>query len=345
VNVHTPVLIFMLVPAVLAGCGGTKVLREARPLEQTSALLAQSDGRVHVSLDSVVVRNGPGSWARDANWDEYRFRVRSATGGGVRLTGVHLLDAVGHRVAASSDRGDLVDATREVERRYEISGQLARSPGGWTYVAGGVATAAVGTAVAAGAMYGAALSGGAVAGGAVAAANLLVGGGLILIGAGAVRVVNNVQVGMELRERQTALPLMVGASESRVNLFFPITPLPKAMDITYTEGGVEHRMQMHAGAALAELHLARAPLLEWRPDPRFPAAAERAGIQEGFVKALLTIDEDGNVGSVHILTTSSRYLLPEAREAFGAFKYNKGWDGRTSEEVLRFRREGAVTSQ
>ena len=67
----------LLLLVALTGCGGTKVLKESQPIERTQLLATVSDKRVTATLDWVIVRDGPGTWARNANWEEYLLRVRN----------------------------------------------------------------------------------------------------------------------------------------------------------------------------------------------------------------------------------------------------------------------------
>jgi hypothetical protein len=53
---------------VLSGCGGTKVLKEAQPIQTTRPLATASDQQVTAILDWVIVRDGPGTWAKNADW-------------------------------------------------------------------------------------------------------------------------------------------------------------------------------------------------------------------------------------------------------------------------------------
>ena len=58
--------------ATLSACGGTKVLGEPQPLVLEEALVtAAGDTGVTASLDWIIVRGGPGTWAKNADWDEY----------------------------------------------------------------------------------------------------------------------------------------------------------------------------------------------------------------------------------------------------------------------------------
>lgn len=323
---------------VAAGCGGTKVLREAHPVTEAPPLLSQSDARIAVSLDTIVVRNGPGSWSRNAFWDEYRLRVRAPAEGDLKLTRIALVDALGQVIESRADRGELIDASREIEERYGASDRLSRDAHGAWMMAGGAAVAVVGAGATSVALAGGIMGGTAALGAAATMGALMAGGGVILVGAGVARLVNNAEVNAEIRKRQTPLPITLASRDAPVTAIFPITPLPSALELTVADGTTEHRLRIATLHSLTQVHVPRTLEAVSRPAPPFPQEAVRAGIETGHVKALLFLDENGEVARVHVLETSSRALIAQAVYTFRSYRYNPGEDDRTVEEVMQFRR-------
>src|SRR5688572_23683189 len=325
---------------LLAGCGGMKVLDKPLPEDSPAGLAEAADTRVSLVLEKVIVRDGPGSWMRHAEWDEYVVRVRSLSDVPVQVSEVVLADPLGTRVIALADRGELLDATKETERRYETSGQLQRAVGGGWLVAAGIGIGAAGVgAAAASATIGlmSAATTGATAAGAVVLAPALVIAGAALAGAGVVRLVNNAEVNAEIKRRSSALPMTVGPHDERLHLFFPITPLPARLEIAYEQAGVRDRLGLDTGAALADLHRQRPPTLLTRVEPVYPGEAVKAGIERGWVKAKLGINEHGDVMHVEVLETShARFFTRSAWEAFKWWKYDPGPDHREATEVMEF---------
>ena len=82
----------------LSGCGGTKVLKEPEPLVVTQSLATASDQRLAATLDWVIVRNGPGTWAKNVDWDEYLIRVQNLSDDSIRVTNITVLDSLGVRL-------------------------------------------------------------------------------------------------------------------------------------------------------------------------------------------------------------------------------------------------------
>ena len=332
------VCIVVVAALALAGCAGPSVLSKELTSEGQPPLLQANDSRIAIALDAVVIRNGPGAWAEDAAWDEYRFRIRSPSGDPLQVTRITLFDALDQAVEASTNRGDLIDATEEIEKRYEASARVARSAssGNWTAVtATAVATVGTGTIVAAATTY---VPGTFMAGAAATGAGVAVGLGLgagVLVGAGIVKIVNNTQVSSQLERRSARFPFLVGAADSTIAVFFPIAPLPSAVEIAYRDAGVERRLRVPTSTALSETHAPRVAHLIYRREPAYDVPHRS---DEGYVRARLSIDAAGRVRGVEIIDASSRKLIPAAELAFLGYRFTVGADGRTTEETMEFKR-------
>ena len=196
-----------MVAALLAGCA-TEPPR-APPVEA-------DDSRIHVALDTVVVRKSKDSWAHDAYWDEYRLRARSVSGNELRVSRIRVIDAFERPIEASTDVKNLIHASKEIQREYvergkpvgqiEDSPYIGWFPGGWA--------------------------------------------GIVLL---PVAIVAEVTVGdtvrrayqdSQLKRRQTPLPATIGHGDTAFVVFFPIVPRPSAVEISYREGEEEHRITL-----------------------------------------------------------------------------------------------------
>lgn len=245
------VLWLALLTLALSGCGGPRVLREANALEESDPVALTSDSRLEASIERVIVRNGTGSWAADANWDEYHVRVRSLAEGELMVTGITVFDALENRIESSADRARLADATDEVRKRYEQ--ELARPEAERDHrLIGGVAGSVAAGGAAGVAVFG--TGGFAGAATAAAAATAVVAGGAFLIGAGVLKATRNFHVSEELAKRQSALPFTIGNDPARVVVFFPIVPRPSALEISYRRGDEERRLRMDTRAPLSRAH-------------------------------------------------------------------------------------------
>jgi len=241
----------------LAGCGGTKVLKEAVPLQVAQPLAEATDNRIHVTLDWVVVRGGPGTWAKNADWDQYLIRVQSVSPQSVRIQDVTVVDSLETRISPQRNRKQLVKASRKTAKRYKSEGVKVKAGAGMGTM---MATGAVVTAAGVGAAYGVAqaslMSGAATAGGgAVAASGLILLGPALIVG-GVVRGVHGAKVDNEIQRLQTALPVQIeAAAEEALTLFFPLAPSPSRVMVTYADDEGDHELLLDTAGALHGLHL------------------------------------------------------------------------------------------
>ena len=340
-NVYSVFLVRLLAAAcvTLAGCGGTALLKDVRPLQSFTSLAEGKDQRIVASIENVIVPNSEGAWACNAEWDEYLIRIRALADEPVQIREIAIFDALNQRIEPRSDRGELVDGTREIQRRYAQSGKLVRTGGvsGWILTGSGIVGVASGTSNAVASSAGFLASGFAMPPGAI----VLAGGGLLLAGAGVVRLVNNAQVNNEIKRRRTSLPVdLPRGAETSVDLFFPATPLSRRAEVVYVDGHGEHRVHIDTRQARLEVDRDSPPALLRRRDPKFPDEARRAGISEGYVKANLTLDRQGRVRGVDLIEAVPPHVfIMEARRTLPGWTYSEGRnDCRIVEATLEFKR-------
>jgi hypothetical protein len=244
--------------AAISGCGGAKVLKEAQPLQIAQPLANASERQVATTLDWVIVRDGPGTWAKNADWDEYLLRVTNLSDQPVQVTGVIVVDSLNTPIASQPGRKQLVKESKATVRRFKDSGmKIKAGSGAGTMLVAGAAVTTIGVTAASATAYAAAMSG--AAAGATAGAAV---GGLLLLGpalavGGIVRGVNNSKVNQQIEERQTALPLEVPVGqELPLDIFFPLAPSPQVIEVRYTDASGEHMLAVDTREALRGLHMA-----------------------------------------------------------------------------------------
>ncbi len=242
----------------LVACGGgTKMLKEPQAVQLVKPLATVSDAHISVALDWVIIRAGPGTWAKNADWDEYLLRIENVSTGPVDVTGIALFDSLGTRLDPGEGRKVLVKASKRTKKRYKDSGlEVKAGRSGVGMFATGAAITFVGYTAAAVAAQGAIMAGSASAGGAgVVAGGILLAGPALAIG-GIIRNANNSKVDKEIRRRQSALPLQVLTdSEQRVDVFFPLAPSPTHMEIRYRSQSGEQVLALDLKEAMDGLHL------------------------------------------------------------------------------------------
>jgi hypothetical protein len=245
----------LLSACLISGCGGTKMLKETQPIQTTQPLAASSDQRVEAILDWVIVRDGPGTWAKNADWDEYLLRVNNRSDQPIKIMQLTVVDSLDTRIEPQLSRKQLVKDSKQTARRYKDSGVKVKAGRGvGTMLVAGAAVTAAGLGAATVVAY--STMGGMAAGSAGAAA-----GGLLLLGpalavGGIVRGVNNSKVNNEIELRQTLLPLEIPANENLgVNIFFPLAPSPSVVELIYVDATGEHSLIIDTSEALDGLHI------------------------------------------------------------------------------------------
>jgi len=241
----------------LSGCGGTKLLKEQKSMEVTTSIATTNSDELFGSLDWVIVRDGPGTWAKNADWDEYLVTIVNETDTEVHISGVTVVDLLGNRLEPESQRKSLVKGTKRTAKRYKDEHiEVKAGVGTGTLIAAGAAVGVVGTAVAVGAAQAAVLTGASTAGGAAAAAGGVVLLAPVLVVGGIVRGVNNSKVGKRIESRHTAMPAAVEADGIRqLDLFFPLAPSPQRVEIAYVSASGEGVLIIETTQALNGLHL------------------------------------------------------------------------------------------
>ncbi len=244
----------IIVTAILwlcvAGCGGSKILKEPEPLVVAHPLATASNQRLSATLDWVIVRDGPGTWAKNADWDEYLLTISNQSDLPIQLTNIIVVDSLNMRIAAQSGRKQLVKASKKTARRYKQSGIKVTADSGRGIMGVAAATAggaAVGAAMGSGTVVGA--GAGAAAVGAVVLAPVLIVGGIL-------RGARHSAVNTQIEQRQTLLPLDVPAgSELMLDVFFPLAPSPGTVELTYSNATGEHDIVIDTSATLNGLHI------------------------------------------------------------------------------------------
>lgn len=226
------------------------MLTEPQPLVTGEPLMTAVGGRIAVSLDWVIVRDGPGTWAENADWDEYHIRIHNRSDDPIELVSVVVVDSWQTPHPSVGDRRQLVEASRATARRYKNAGIEVRAGfGGATLVAVGGASATAGIAAGVAAAYGSTAAVAASAG-AILIAPVIVTGGIV-------RGVNNSTVNDEIGRRQSALPHVVhSGGTAALDLFFPIAPSPSSIEFTYRDAEGEHQLVVDTAKVLDGLHLA-----------------------------------------------------------------------------------------
>lgn len=222
---------------LLGGCLSSKYRSAPKDTPPAPALnVDATDSELGATVESIVIFHGPGSWKRNAYWDEYVVTVTNVGTAPVVLESATLVGIAERRIAPSTDPWTL-----ERDSKAAAKENFWLPPGSGPQIGGGVTAFSI--SVGAGAVFGASISGGFVSAGTGA----LIGGAVLAVAAAPVvggatlyrNAIHRSQIAREFNERRLRLPVTLGPGERiRGSLFFVITPAPRELRFEYrTHGG------------------------------------------------------------------------------------------------------------
>jgi hypothetical protein len=244
------VVLAALGAVALGGCASTQKLSQPVPVQAPRIIAEATDWRVTASIENVIVRDGPGAWAKNAFWDEYQIRVAVVAGWPVEVTRIVVVDSLGERHKPQTVLAELEKESKATAERYktadlQVTAGLGAAGAYWTGVGIGGASAAVGLAT---------LGTTGVAAGAATAGAIVVAP--VLMVAGIVGAAEEWQVQNEIDRRSTVFPVaMEGEQEQTLVVFFALAPSPGQVEVKYRDPAGEHVVVIDTGSALAGLHL------------------------------------------------------------------------------------------
>jgi hypothetical protein len=188
------------------------------------------------SLYAEISDSGPGSWKRDAFWDEYVMIMHNEGDQVLTIASAALTDYAGAVRPAGTDPWALERESKTLEKRYRDAGiAFARVAAPRVIVGaaepGVVASAGIGTTGAAAA--------------ATATVVALPVYGLTVFG---INMHNKAAIKQEFNRRRVPLPLTLGPGETHSgSFFFPMVPNPRALTVRWTgsAGNGETTLELH----------------------------------------------------------------------------------------------------
>jgi hypothetical protein len=188
------------------------------------------------SLYTEISDGAPGSWKREAFWDEYVVIMHNKSDEALNLTSATITDYAGAVRLAGWDPWALERESKTLEKRYRDAGiDFAR------VAAPRVIATAAEPGIVAGAGIGAA---GTVAAATATAVALPVYGVTIF----SINMHNKASIKKEFNRRRLPLPLTLGPGETRTgSFFFPMVPNPQTLTLRWasTAGDGETALELH----------------------------------------------------------------------------------------------------
>ena len=201
-----------------------------------------------LGLKSLIIFQGPGSWRREARWDEYVVQLHNLGQAPLRIESAELVDVLGQVQKPGIDPWKLEDQSSTNWQKYGKSGlNTLIGTGGavLAYAASTGLTATTGFMMTGG---GSALK---VAGAAITV--------VFIAEVGAVDIMdemNRDKVQAEFARRRIALPQpLAPAASVSGSLFFPLTPGPRRLIVRGSCSGAPMVISLEL-SQLGELHLA-----------------------------------------------------------------------------------------
>ena len=210
----------------LAGCVATKYEKAAQGTPPPVPLnLAAAQLPIELALRTLIVYNGPGSWKREALWDEYVVTIHNRGARPLTIAAAALIDFAAASHAPGVDPWVLEKESQTLEQRYQRAGvAVARAAAPRALIMGASAAAGTGAGL---------LSATAATAAAASVVALPVYYVVIL----SVNHSNKMAVTAEFTRRRLALPLTIAAGELRTgSFFFPMAPNPQSLSLQWSSG-------------------------------------------------------------------------------------------------------------
>lgn len=227
-----PVFVTATIVAVVLCCQGGciatkyKLAKKNTPPVQVLDIAFPSSTPLQPSLAALIIYGGPGSWKREALWDEYVVTIQNSGKLAVSIDTTTLTDSYGNDVAAGVDPWALEKQSKILEKQYRTSGvTFVRTAGPAVLIVGAGATAAAATT--ASVFVSAAAAGAAVAG--------IIILPVYYVSVWGINHHNKKAVMTEFTRRRLPLPLTLAPGETRTgSMFFAMVRDPHSLNLHWS---------------------------------------------------------------------------------------------------------------
>ncbi len=176
-------------------------------------------------LTTLITYNGPGSWKRDAFWDEYVVTLHHPGSQPLTITSVALVDFAGTARSAGDKPWVLEKESKTMEQQYKEAGMAFVRYTGPAVIIVGAGAAAIASA----GVFSAAAG--------TAAAATVVALPLYYLAVLSINKDNRIVMEREYSRRRIVLPLTLEPGETRTgSFFFPMVPGPRSLNLSWSTG-------------------------------------------------------------------------------------------------------------
>ena len=178
---------------------------------------------LQTSLNTVIISGGPGSWKKQAFWDEYVVTFHNSGEQPFQVESVELVDFAGASRSPGDDPWKLERESKTLAKRYRDAGMtVVRVAAPRILVTGAESSSAAGAAIGAGA----------AATAATATAVALPVYGAPVVG---IHLHTRTTRTDEFNRRRLRLPLVLAPGDTRTgSLFFPMVPNPQSLIVRWS---------------------------------------------------------------------------------------------------------------
>jgi hypothetical protein len=178
---------------------------------------------LEASLYTLIIPGGPGSWKKEAFWDEYVVTFHNSGDQPFQVASIKLVDFTGSPRQPGDDPWKLERESKSLAKRYQDAGMT---------VVRVAAPRVLVTAAESSRAAGAAIGGAGAATAATATAVALPLYGATVLG---MNLHNKKSIKAEFNRRRLRLPLALAAGETRTgSLFFPLVPNPQSLIVSWS---------------------------------------------------------------------------------------------------------------
>jgi len=253
-------LAFLIMISLLTSCVSAKYKMASEDTPPPVPLNVSAEANsVNALINTVIIFGGPGSWKRDAYWDEYMLSIRNHGEQPVALTSATLIDFQGNPVVSGDNPWELQDQSRAwVENYSSGTGGVIIKVGATSLLAGAiVGGAATATGALIAATYGVGVSAGMAA--AVVATCTVIALPVVGISSVLLNVIRKHKIEDEFNRRRLMLPATIPPGQvTQGSLFFRVTPGPQRLSLLFT--GVDRGFDVSVDLKpLSDLHIDTKP--------------------------------------------------------------------------------------
>lgn len=236
-----------------AGCVSTKykLAKKSTPPPVPLNVAFRPSGPLQPTLVALIVYTGPGSWKREALWDEYVVTVENHGDRPLSVDAAALADGAGSPFAAGNDPWTLEKQSKVLEKQYRRGGQaFVRAAGPGVLIVG--AGAAVLSATTASVFVSAAAVG--------AAAATVVVLPVYYVTILSINHHNKKAIMAEFTRRRLQLPLTIAPGATQTgSVYFPMVRQPRSLQLRWSDDSGSGSAELPLDF-LNSLHVPAAPV-------------------------------------------------------------------------------------